>query len=81
MKTVFADTFYFLALLNPSDQAHARAVEFTSRNAVRMMTTDWVLTELADGLAGSPRAVPSSLVRWKTCKPMRTRPSSRAIPP
>ncbi|HZK80345.1 MAG TPA: PIN domain-containing protein [Humisphaera sp.] len=55
MRTVFADTFYFLALLSPSDQRHAKAVEFTSANAVRMITTDWVLTELADGLAKSPR--------------------------
>jgi predicted nucleic acid-binding protein len=55
MKTVFADTFYFLALLNPSDQAHAKAVAFTSANAIRMITTEWVLTELADGLATSQR--------------------------
>jgi len=55
MKTVFADTFYFLALLNPSDQAHSKAVAFTSSNTVRMLTTEWVLTELADGLARSRR--------------------------
>lgn len=54
MKTVFADTFYFLALLNPSDRGHARAVAFTTNNAFRLVTTDWVLTELADGLARSP---------------------------
>ena len=53
MRTVFADTFYFLALLNPSDSAHLAAVEFTSSNVVCMLTTDWVLTELADGLARS----------------------------
>jgi predicted nucleic acid-binding protein len=55
MNTIFADTFYFLALLNPSDQAHERAVAFTSNNDVRMLTTEWVLTELADGLARSLR--------------------------
>lgn len=55
MKTVFADTFYFLALLNPSDQAHAKAVAFTAGNTVRMVTTEWIVTELADGLARSPR--------------------------
>src|SRR5207249_3458091 len=38
-----------------SDQTHAKAVAFTSGNAVRMLTTDWVLIELADGLARSPR--------------------------
>jgi predicted nucleic acid-binding protein len=55
MRTVFADTFYFIALLNPSDATHDRAVEFTAGNAIRMLTTEWVLTELADGLAKSPR--------------------------
>ena len=55
MRTVFADTFYFLALLNPADSAHGKAVSFTSGNAVRMLTTVWVLIELADGLAKSPR--------------------------
>ena len=55
MKTVFADTFYFLALLNPSDQGHGKAVAYTSSNTVRMVTTEWVVTELADGLARSRR--------------------------
>ena len=55
MKTVFADTFYFLALLNPTDQAHAKTVAFTSSNIVRMVTTGWGLTELADALASSQR--------------------------
>ncbi len=55
MISVFADTFYFLALLNPSDEAHGKAVAFTSGNTVRIVTTEWVLTELADGLARSPR--------------------------
>ena len=55
MRTVFADTFYFIALVNPSDATHDRAVELTAGNAVRMLTTEWVLTELADGLAKSPR--------------------------
>jgi predicted nucleic acid-binding protein len=53
MKTLFADTFYFLALLNPSDEAHARAVAFTTENQFHLVTTAWVLTELADALAGS----------------------------
>jgi predicted nucleic acid-binding protein len=55
MKTVFADTFYFLALLNPSDQGHGKAVAFTAGNTVLMVTTEWVLTELGDALARSWR--------------------------
>ena len=29
MTTVFADTFYYLALLNVGDHAHAKTVEFS----------------------------------------------------
>ena len=29
MNAVFAETFYFIALLNPGDKDHTRAVEFT----------------------------------------------------
>jgi predicted nucleic acid-binding protein len=51
MRAVFADTYYFLALLNPSDAAHSRAAAFTRNYRERMVTTFWVLTELADALA------------------------------
>jgi predicted nucleic acid-binding protein len=50
MTTVFADTFYFLALLNNTDQAHPKALAFTKAQG-RMVTTGWVLTELGDALA------------------------------
>jgi len=48
--TRFADTFYFLALLNPIDRAHAAAMN-QSHGPGRILTTEWVLTELADGMA------------------------------
>lgn len=51
MNTVFADAFYYFALLSPSDEAHRRALEFTAGFNGRLFTTAWVLTELADGLA------------------------------
>lgn len=50
MKPVFADTFYFLALLSDRDQHHERAVEFTKSFRGRMVTTTWVLTELGNQL-------------------------------
>jgi hypothetical protein len=40
MRTLFADTFYFIALLNPADAAHAKAAKFTADNTDRMSTTD-----------------------------------------
>jgi predicted nucleic acid-binding protein len=55
MSTVFADTHYFLALLNAADQWHANAVGFTTRFTGKMLTTSWVLTELADALASTPK--------------------------
>ncbi len=51
MIVVFADTFYFLALLNSGDEAHVLAQQFAADRSTRLLTTAWVLTELADGLA------------------------------
>ena len=53
MKRVFADSFYFFAVLNPKDDAHQRALEFATRHEEPIVTTAWVLTELADGLAAT----------------------------
>lgn len=51
MRTVFADTFYFLAQLNPNDEAHPKATDFTAAYAGRFVTTDWILVELADAFS------------------------------
>jgi hypothetical protein len=52
VSKVFADTFHFLALLNKNDEGHAKATEYSAR-IDKLITTEWVLTELADGLASS----------------------------
>jgi predicted nucleic acid-binding protein len=54
MNGVFADTFYFLALLNPRDGAHSRALAHATTFQGEMVTTVWVLTELADAMC-SPK--------------------------
>jgi predicted nucleic acid-binding protein len=77
MKTVFADTFYFLALLNPSDEAHAKAVAFTSENEFRLVTTPWVLTELADALAAS---TPGRAEFLATADDLRADPDAMIVP-
>jgi len=51
MKEIFADTFYFIALLNPSDVAHSRARSITAERSRVLVTTAWVLTELANSLS------------------------------
>ena len=53
MKLVFADTYYYLALVNPRDVGHARAVAYATLATGRMVVTDWVITELADGLCAA----------------------------
>jgi len=64
MTPVFADTFYFLALLNPRDVAHARAVDFSEKQEIPVLTTAWVLTEVADALSQPPgRSIVTALLR------------------
>ncbi len=53
MSERFADSFVFLAMLNPRDRKHQAAVEALSGAAGPLVTTAWVLTELANGLCSS----------------------------
>jgi uncharacterized protein len=47
MKTVFADTFYWIALINPTDDWGDRAIQFAaSAQTIKMVTTEEVLVEL-----------------------------------
>jgi Predicted nucleic acid-binding protein, contains PIN domain len=50
MDAVFADTFYFLALLNERDAAHDKATQF-GVSSPSLVTTAWVLTEVADAFS------------------------------
>ena len=51
MNLVFADTVYFLALLNPADQWHACAKELNRTVSGALLTTEFVLMEVGDGLS------------------------------
>jgi uncharacterized protein len=51
MTDVFADAFYFIAMLNSSDRFHAEAVDLTRTLNRRLLTTSWVLVEVADALS------------------------------
>jgi len=53
MSLVFADAFYFVARLNRRDQHHERVVAFSREFRSQILTTDWVLMEVADALAKS----------------------------
>ncbi len=57
MKKVFADTYFFLALISPRDAAHRRALEYSDGECPALVTTAWVIAELADGLAATPNRI------------------------
>ena len=71
MKTVFADTGYWLALLNPRDQLHGtvRSVS-ASLGQVRIITSEMVMDELLAGLSVPPVRAARFIFRT-------TRPGSR----
>lgn len=46
----FVDTFALLAALNPRDARHGEVVSWLSASRRPLATTEWVLTELADGM-------------------------------
>jgi predicted nucleic acid-binding protein len=50
MTPVYADTSYFLALLNRADPDHARAAAYSTRPARRLVTSELLLIELGGSL-------------------------------
>jgi predicted nucleic acid-binding protein len=53
-RTLFADTFYWVALLNARDPFHARVASFSlALGAARLVTTDEVLTEVLNWFSRS----------------------------
>ena len=54
MSKVFADTFYFLALMNPGDKAHEQAFAFSNDYRGLVVTTAWVVTEVGDAFCSPP---------------------------
>ena len=50
MSAVFADTFFYLALLNDRDPAHSRALA-ESRIPRQIVTTEFILLELGNACA------------------------------
>jgi uncharacterized protein len=53
VKRIFVDSFYLLALLNPRDVAHQRAVALSRQRDRKLITTNWVLAEVADALCST----------------------------
>ncbi len=58
MKTVFADTAYWIAVTNPKDQLNEAAQKARKRlGAAHLVTTDVVLIEFLDAFASSGKPV------------------------
>jgi predicted nucleic acid-binding protein len=75
VKTVFADTGYWAALLNPKDQLHAKAGEVSSAlGKFRILTT--VLDELLAALS----KVPLRLYAIRGVEAIRSNPNVEVVP-
>jgi predicted nucleic acid-binding protein len=54
MRKVFADTGYWIALLNPNDTLHQKARDTTtSLKGVPIVTSEMVFTELLNAFSGT----------------------------
>jgi len=52
MRQVFADTSYWIALVNPRDQIHTKAVSATQQlSSARILTSEMVLTEVLNSFS------------------------------
>lgn len=81
MKTVFADAFYFVGLINRADQHHARVVAAARQLRDDVLTTEWILAEFADALAesASRRLVPQFIRTLEQDPKVRIIPASREL--
>jgi predicted nucleic acid-binding protein len=50
VNALFVDSFDLIALINPKDAYHGRAVSVSRGIVVPLITTHWVLVEVADAL-------------------------------
>lgn len=76
MNPCFADAFYFLALLNEDDACHRSVLEFSRSIRRPIVTTAWVLTEVADAMA-QPVNRPLFL---RLVQDLRNDPGSTVVP-
>lgn len=77
MRTVFADTGYWVAQLNPRDQHHGNVKQVSSAlGQTRIVTSEMVLDELLAGLSKLPvRAIAVSAV-----SSIRSNPNVEVVP-
>src|SRR6266852_2068190 len=68
MKQIFADSSYWIGLVNPRDQIHQKVMKITQElSSVRLLTTEMVLVELLNSFSDSPfrRAVAGMVLKLR----------------
>jgi predicted nucleic acid-binding protein len=80
-RTVFADTYFYRALLDKGDGAHRRAVGFTKGKRFRIVTTEFVLVELGDEfrLPGQRKAYLNLVAQLRSDPLVRIVPASENL--
>jgi predicted nucleic acid-binding protein len=79
MKSIFADTSYWIALFNPRDELHAKAVAAAQKYSDdKIVTSEMVLVEFLNGFSDrGPRLRPAAS---KAVKTLRSSPNVAVIP-
>jgi predicted nucleic acid-binding protein len=77
VNPVFADTFYFLAIVHRDDAVHDRARAPSDELREPILTTAWVLTEVADTMAGPGLRQ----VFLRLLETLKAEPSCTIVPP
>jgi uncharacterized protein len=79
MKQIFADTGYWIGLVNPRDQIHQKVIKITQQLfSVRLVTTEMVLGELLNSFSDSPfrRAVAGMVLKLRNDRNVRIVPQT-----
>ena len=76
MNAVLADTSFYLAVLNPRDVAHAKAVQVGDRLQRPVLLSDFVLLELGNALS----AVRQRELFFRLVLHLRSHPNVRIVP-
>lgn len=63
MRRIFVDSSFYLAVFNPTDELHERAVAFARRNRQPTLTSEYVIIEVGNALRRIPdRALFSQVI-------------------
>jgi uncharacterized protein len=76
MSTVFADTYFFLALLDSRESAHRSASEYFRDPQLQFLTTEWVLAEFGNAYS-DPRDRADFVALYRA---LTTHPRVKIIP-